>query len=241
MKISFLFMGLIMGAHSAAFAKSYGENCFREHIVESIEINKSRKKDYAKLTQGESDRIFNHLISVEYISIPFAVFYDLKASKFKKKGMELFCHEFVSMNRVNEFSFENRVIPAHDFPLLDFNEYKDEIKAAVKANDHKSIKKISLKKIKELEKYPAYFCMTRHLVESIYRFAYFVDVREKEAAALNIASPKNLLIDVIGTHLLGLPDSIKIDGWSQPIQERGIPILCSELPNVIADLNVGEE
>src|SRR5688500_1630378 len=93
-------LGLLMNNAFAGYAKSYDTFCFQEHIKESISINKARKKVYAELTNGRSERIFNKLIGYEYITLAPATFFDLKALPYQKQGMDLFCHEFMSMIRV---------------------------------------------------------------------------------------------------------------------------------------------
>lgn len=227
---------LIMGTYSSIYAKSYSKNCFREHISESIAINKERKKDYARMTDGESDKIFTHLIAMEHLTLPVAFYYDLKARPFQKKGMDLFCHEFMSMNKVSTFDETKRIIPDYAFPVLSFAQYKKDLRDAVRNDDLALVKKLSLEQLDILRPYPQFHCMTRHMIESIYRFAYFVNIREKEAQELKVESPRTLMMKVISSHLLGMDDSIKIDRWSRSIQEKGVPILCSELPDLTFDL-----
>ena len=225
-----------MGVYSTSFAKSYTTNCFQEHIQESIAINKERKREYSLITDGASDKIFTHLIAMEHLTIPVAFYYDQKAKPFQKKGLDLFCHEFMSMNKVSTFNPDKRVIPTHDFPELSLSQYKKDIKKTLEEDDIERLKALSLSELDKLSKYPQYYCMTRHIIESIYRFAFFIDIREREASALKIESPKDLMKKVIKTHLLGVDDSLKIDRWSQPIQEKGVSLLCSELPDLMFDL-----
>jgi hypothetical protein len=78
--------------------------------------------------------------------------------------------------------------------------------------------------------------MSRHLIESIYRFAHFIALREEEAKNVGASSPRDLMFDVMKVHLLGMMGSYEIDEWSGPIQEEGIPVLCSEIPDLLHDL-----
>lgn len=225
-----------MGSYSTGFAKSYEQNCFREHIQESIAINKERKKEYGKITDGKSDRIFNLLINLEHLSLAFAVYYDFRARPFQKKGLDLFCHEFMSMNKVHEFSTEKKKIPEHGFDPIDLTQFKTEVRAALKRKDHEKLMQLTSRELSRLTSMPMAYCMTRHMLESMYRFAFFVNIRESEARELGVSSPKDLLLDVFKTHLLSLTDAIKIDTWAWPIQREGIPLLCSELPDLLHDL-----
>lgn len=225
---------------SSGYAKSYEKNCFREHITESLSINRERRKFYQKLTNGESDRIFNTLIASEVTTLIPAGYFDLKAKPFQKKGLDLFCHEFVSLNRAPEFDYDRRITPQAKFVSFDYKFYKERLDIAIKARKAESIRKISLEALVELSAMPDYYCMTRHMIESIYRFAFFLPIREKEAKILNLDSPAEIMLDVMKLHLFPLGLSYKIDLWSQPIQESGIPILCSEIPDAVSDLNSPE-
>lgn len=232
---SIYFVGIFMISES--YAKSYKKNCFSEHILESIHINKERKKYYAKLTDDKSDRIFNLLIGYEYLTLVPAKYFDILARPFHKKKMDLFCHEFMSMNEAPDFDPNYRIYPTHDFYEFPWKYYKKEISKAIKADDIEKVRKLSLWAIIELSDMPQYYCMTRHLMESVYRFAHFIPIREKEAKELGIKSPRKIMKNVISAHLLGFRDTYKIDQWSQPIQKEGIPLLCSELPNLLFDLD----
>jgi hypothetical protein len=239
--ILFLGLGILMGSHSSSYARSYETNCFREHIQESIVLNKKRKIEYAALSEGQSDKIFTHLIAMEHLTLPIAMYYDMKAKPYKKKGLDLFCHEFMSMKKNEGMNPEIKTAPSYAFPALSLEDFKRDIKRAIKGKDDQLVLKISMKLLEEMKSYPAFHCMSRHMIESIYRFAYFVDIREKESADLGIDSPKDLLFNVMNTHLLAIDDSLKIDQWARPLQEKGIAILCSELPDLTFDLKTTKE
>jgi hypothetical protein len=236
MKTSLFILGFLMTTPFAGYAKSYDNNCFREHIVESIKINKSRKKAYSELTQGRSDKIFNTLIGYEVVTIAPATFFDLKALPYQKNGMGLFCHEFMSLNHAPDFDPDNRIAPKEPFKNFDWKFHKNRITEAIRHRDSHEVRKVTLDALLELKSMPHYYCMTRHLIESIYRFAHFVPLRDAEAVSMDLKSPKKIMFDVMKLHLLGMKDSHKIDLWSQPIQMSGIPILCSEIPDLLFDL-----
>lgn len=222
------------------FAKSYDTFCFGNHIKESISINKERKKVYSELTDGKSDRIFNKLITYEYITLVPAAYFDLKALGYQKNGMDLFCHEFMSMIRTPEFNAQTRVIPQEDFKSFDWKFYKKRVLKAIQNENVDEVKKISLDALIELKSQPNYYCFTRHFFESIYRFAYFTPLRAVQADEMDLKDPTKMMFDVMKLHTLGLKDCHGIDLWSQPIQKSGIPILCSEVPDLMFDLNVPE-
>lgn len=224
----------------AGYTKSYETFCFQGHIKESISINKSRRKVYAELTDRRSDRIFNKLIGYEYVTLAPATFFDLKALVYQKQGMDLFCHEFMGMIRTPDFDPNTRIIPKEQFKPFAWKFYKERITAAIKHGNATEVKKASLEALVELKSMPNYYCFTRHFIESIYRFAHFVPLRSQQAEELGLKDPRKMMFSVMKLHTLGMKDCHGIDLWSQPIQMSGIPILCTEIPDLLSDLDVPE-
>lgn len=223
-----------------SYLKSYSQNCFRHHIEESIGINRERKIIYSSMTAGQSDRIFNTLIASEVISIIPATYFDYRAKKFQKKGLELFQHEFMSMNRAGLFDPNEKVTVTGKIKEFDWKFYKIRLDNAIHLHNHETVRSICVEALVELKAYPQYYCMMRHLIESIYRFAFFVPIRVKQASTLKIDSPESLMFDVMKLHLLGFEGVYKIDLWCQPIQQSGILILNTELPDLLLDLDAEE-
>lgn len=216
--------------------KAYGGECFGQHLRESIEINKQRKKFYSNLTNGESNRIFNFLIISERISLLPAYYFDKKSKVYHENGIPLFCDEFMPMNISEEFMPEEFLIPEDEFGKFELKKYTEKLNWAIRNKNSYLVKKVSLDAIRDLEKYPSYYCMTRHILESIFRFIYFLPMQEQKSLDQSLKSPKNLVYKVISLHNLALKSSMLIDKWSAPIQKMGIPILCSELPKLLDDL-----
>lgn len=224
----------------AGHAKSYDTFCFGHHVRESISINSERRKVYAELTDGKSDRIFNKLIAYEYVTLAPATYYDLRALPYQRNGMELFCHEFMSMIRTPRFDPSTRIIPRETFRPFDWKSYKKRIVKAINNQSATEVKKVTLEALIELKKQPNYYCFTRHFIESIYRFAHFTPIRSEQAEEMNLKDPKKLMFAVMKLHTVAIKDCHGIDMWSQPIQKSGIPILCTEIPDLMFDLNVPE-
>ena len=74
----------------------------------------------------------------------------------------------------------------------------------------------------ELSSTPRFFCMARHLLSSIVRVS-------------NLA-PEQLEISgkLLRSHLKALSLSGKIDRAAAPIQAQGIPIVCGDVPEILA-------
>jgi len=224
----------------AEYVKSYDTFCFRKHITDSISINKSRRKVYAELTDGRSDRIFNKLIGYEYLTLAPATFFDLSALPYQKQGVELLCHEFMSLIRTPDFDPTTRTIPTERFVPFDWKFYKERISTAIQHGKSTEVKQATLEALVELKSMPNYYCFTRHFIESIYRFAHFIPLRSQQAEEMGLKDPSKMMFQIMKLHTLGIKDCHGIDLWSQPIQMSGIPILCTEIPNLLSDLNTPE-
>jgi hypothetical protein len=226
-------VGLI--ACDQLLASELGARCFSGHVRESIQINKQRKDFYIQLLGKKSAPLFNRLIASEYFTLPLASFYDSRARYFHRHGMDLFCQEFVSMDATPD-STTDKMSPLEDFQQFNWRSHVKKLKVALKQNNTTEAKIIAHSAIQELEGQPHYHCFTRHMFESIYRLAYFVDIRKEEALQLGIKSPEKLLISAIKAHLESFSFAELIDRMAMPWQQQGHPILCQELPNIIQDL-----
>lgn len=216
------------------------QGCFEMHIRESIEINKNNKVPYAKIAGNSASQVLNTLIASEYLTLIPAAIFDNEAKPFQRKGMDLWCQEFLSMEQDQRDVIINEA-PKEAFQKFNWKPYSLEMKKSLKQNDVRLIRISSLKALKTLSLQPHFHCFTRHMVESIYRIAYFVDVREAEAKRLNIRSPRKLMMDSIRTHLESFSFAQYIDQLARPIQENRIGILCNELPDLLRDLPLTEE
>lgn len=213
----------ILASSLPSWAGPEGRTCFTDHLRESIAVNSARKKVYSAVTNGKSDRVFNKLIRSEYLALPVARFYDFRAH-----NLELFCNEFKPMNGLPDVRFDQLKIPESNFIPFEWLPHQRLLLQAVKARDSVKMKQISLEAIYFLAATPEYHCMVRHILESIYRFAYFLPTHSPAAQKLSL--------EVIKLQLLSLKTSSQIDEWSAPLQQKGIPILCAELPPLLDDL-----
>ncbi len=207
---------------------------FTDHVSESIVINQERLPIYREMTAGKSDRVFSKLIFWERAMIPYSMIYDQRAKIFQKAGVPVLKDEFVSMNA--EFDPAVRNYPIIEIEDIPWKKFRHELKDLIQKKDQSGLLEKSHAIVQEMNKQPAYWCLTRHLVESIYRFAWFYPSRLKAAEEKGIRSPARLLWDIMEFHLVGFPKFVKIDRLSAPIQKEGIPILCRELPDLLHDL-----
>lgn len=207
---------------------------FTAHVKESIVINRARKPIYREITAGKSDRVFSKLINLERMMIPFALVYDQRARSFQKSGVPVLKDEFVSMNF--EFDPTVRKYPEAEARDIPWEKFRSDLQELIRKKDQPGLLRETHGIVEEMKMQPDYWCLTRHLVESFHRFAYFLPERVKAAKELGVKSPEKLLWDIVEFHLIGFPRFMKIDRLAIPIQREGIPILCQELPDLLRDL-----
>jgi hypothetical protein len=215
------------------------EACFSDHIKQSIEINQRNSKIYAKLTKGASDNVFKQLIAGEKASLKIASSFDKKASSYHEKEIDLFCQEFVDMNSTQIELIKNESIKEEPLTLEYFSFFPT-INKAIQTRNDREIRRITLEALKELNQSPKYHCFARHIIESIYRFAYYMPIRKKQSVKRGMKDPSKLMIKVMKLQLMALPFAHHIDKISAPIQKQGVAILCQELPNLINDIDMEE-
>lgn len=234
----FLMIGVLASVNAQAAVIK--RDCFKAHVEEAIDLNTQRKAEYFKLTNGASDKVFNRLIFVEHFMKIFVKRYDRKAHAYQKNGMDLLCQELVEVKHAPEFNSPSLQHRSDSFEDVSWEPFKKSIKDSLKKGDVEQTKKSALAALVKLNKHPGRHCMKRHLFESIYRFAHFAPLRMEEAKANNIANPKEFMIDVMKFHLTAFGTFNYLDKIAAPIQQKGISILCSEMPDLIKDLDAPE-
>ena len=170
------------------------KNCFENHLSESITVNQKVKKSYGIQSQGESDKVYRLLIASEKMSLLAAKYFDLKAKKYQDQGMDLLCQEFMEMESQNKLTSSGKI---ENYQKMNWRKHYQKIKESIETKKSHAIKKAALSVLSELNQQPNYHCFSRHMVESIYRFAYFINIREKESLKLGLKSPRKMLLKII--------------------------------------------
>lgn len=209
---------------------------FTHHVTESIGINRERKPFYSKLTKGKSDPAFRLLLTIETVMIPSAWFWDQRAGSYLKSGIPFMKDELVSMNRTPAMDLEKRIYPEKAIAPIPWKEYQRRISLALNSGNSKTVVEASHVVIQEMSSQPLYYPLTRHLVESIYRFAYFIPLRERESEEKKVKAPTALCFSIMKYHLFGFWNFVLVDKLAAPVHQMGIPMIQSELPDLLADL-----
>jgi hypothetical protein len=209
---------------------AYDSSCFSRHLDEAIQLNENRKQLYSELTNGDSEQISSKLIRQERWAKIFAFFYDWRAETYQENGIPVVCDEFVSMSLTPPFvSYQAPQVRVGALPELPIGGWEDELN---NKEDFDQLAQASLQMVHSLNELPDYFCMTRHLLESIVRSARLAPSHIEKSLQANLDSPRDLLQDFIELHVDGLQDAYELDRMAFPMQAKGIPILCRDVPAI---------
>jgi hypothetical protein len=127
--------------------------------------------------------------------------------------------------------------PLEAFTAIERKSIEQKILTALKTKKTDEVKKVSLEILEDLKTQPSYYCLSRHFIESIFRFAHFAPMWSIQAREKGLKDPSKMLFKVMKLHALGLKGTFAIDRKSQPIQAKGIPMLCAEVPDLLEDIH----
>ncbi len=254
-----------------------GPECFRTHLREAIQLNRTRGVLYAQLSQGESQALTDKLISLERLAIfgsylPFLGYnFDERALEWQNSSarIQIVCDEFISMHETPAYrsqfadgpvrkslsigrELEAEILP----PLLSPISIQRRLRRALNSSPEKFIAHQHLANeahqlLQELEgHWPTrdgqYLggprpdiselrksnCMLRHMLESIRRIARLSPRHHMRALDFGLRSPLTLSQDLLTAHIKWLGEAIEIDREAAALHQRGIPIVCNDVPTI---------
>ena len=208
-------------------------NCISTHLKDAMKLNKERKDLYSEMSNGESREISNRLIGLEKLSLLFTFGLDIKAKKYQKRGVALLCLDYIDMDETPEFSYD-LVVPRVKYnlvPKIYVKKLKKKLYSALK-RDLSLFSRILEEEIHKLERFPNYNCLARHLFESLNRGVHLISYYELESKRLGLKSPRKILIRNLKLQIFSLSLFHKLDRRASKIQQRGVPILCNDVPAI---------
>lgn len=232
---------IIIGSGLGAYVwivKHESKLCFYNHLIDAININKSRNDYYLQKSQGMSQDISRQLINSERSLIWQALWIDMRAQKFIRMGTPIVCDDFVDMGNIKtkeHQSMHTDVINDLEFEKLKKIIYHSRQKMQF-LNDEYSFKKVSdeafdlLLYIENIEKETdSNLCMTKHVVESL----GLASVHAKTYSQNTDNEVNSLARDFIRIKILGLSDFIlNLDKDAQEMHSLGIGIICNDVPHI---------
>jgi hypothetical protein len=209
-----------------------GPGPFELHLREALELNRKRAPLYAALTGGESQPISRSLIRMEWMLIPVARWYDRRARPYHEGGVPLLEDVFVSMSETPDFAEFREPQPRQPAIRLDGPAIGRGVRRAFVELGFAGAAARLEEELRCLEEEPSFHCMTRHLLESTLRISLLAPLHARAATARGLPSPIALFRQLIRIHLWGIPSAVRLDRRAAPIQQRGVPILCQDVPPI---------
>jgi hypothetical protein len=207
---------------------------FAEHLEEAIRLNRERMPLYSRLTGGASEPISRRLIRWERWALPVARWVDRRARPYAARGIGVVADDFVPMADVPEFRERaaDPPLPWSEFRPADARRIRRSVGRALAEGGFAGAAAALREELATLEAAPCYHCMLRHLLESMLRVAVLAPGHAARAEAAGMRSTAGLSRLLLRLHLLALADAAKLDALAAPIQARGVPILCQDVPPI---------
>lgn len=212
-------------------------NYLTQHLIEAIEINKERKKLYAKISNNRSLKISKFLIFFEKLSLVSSYILDNIAKYWQKRNVPIMVHEFIPMDQTPSFKekFTKMDDVCTELPELNTREIQKKSMQLYKSKDYQGLFQYLDDLIeKEMSQYPKHFCMIRHILESVRRSAYLIEKHIERAQELNVRNPELFCRYLLKNQIMIIHSSRLIDVWAFPLQKEGIPIVFQDVPHIPA-------
>jgi hypothetical protein len=207
--------------------------CFRRHLEEAIELNERRLPIYSAWTGGASEPISRGLITGERRGLLPARYVDRQARRYHAAGVPIVCAEFVAMSLTPPLDSAPGPPPGYPIPPApDPDTLLALVRTAYGSGGFGAVVDAVVAELATLDDAPAYHCMARHLLESLARTAALAPLHAEAAAVAGLPSTVPLSELMIRLHLAVLHESAELDAAAAPLQARGVPIICRDVPPI---------
>lgn len=196
-------------------------------------MNERRAPVYAEWSDGASTDVSRRLIRSEKVALAAAWYVDRRARWFQRRGIPIGCAEFVSMALTPPLGDRPLEPPAGaPGPPPDPDSLRSALMDAYGAGGFPAVAREADRMLEALDAWPRYHCMTRHLVESVWRVARLAPDHEAAAEDAGLPTTRGLSELLLRLHLAALPGGAALDAEAAPLQRRGSPILCRDVPPI---------
>lgn len=232
-RFGFLFSLFILLSSGVAQASALdARNCVATHVRDAMKLNTERKPLYQLHSENRSTEVTDQLLKMERKLLLGAPFADAWARLYQRKGIPIMCEDFIDMSETPAF------VANHPEGMISILHYRKPDALAVTKN-FQSLYKVRAyvemahyadNLIIQLEAQPRYNCLYRHMLESIRRMAILTPQYMEMANEQSLPSTELLSRTVLKSNISLLEDSASIDQLAAPLQARGLPIICQDVP-----------
>lgn len=227
---------LTLGFISSSFAEERKDcfNSIQKHISEAIEHNSSVKPRYARLSNGDSNRLSATLITLEKMSRLLVKNIERETRIYQQEGIGLLCDELADMKALPPFqeSLDYELRPT-EFYQYDHKGLNQKLKKLMKQDQLEEAYQLVALDLHKLEEMPYQQCLTRHFLESIARTLKLSDKHREEAIQRGLPDPLRLIKKFITLQRRGLVLTNYLDTQAFPLQKNGVLIYCQDVPAIL--------
>ena len=210
---------------------------FTTHIKDAIRINRKRKQYYARVSGGGTRRLSNFLIALEFLVLPIAKYYDLKAARFTRAEIGVVRDDFAEMIVK---PMESKPTFIHVLSAKIYDSTLAKIKAYLKMvgdlNDFKTIEEISLEFLNIIkndeQNFEIHLAMLGHLIESAIKIAH----NGAKYNLLTKGESEGLSFSLLRLHFFAIRHALVIDRMANKFHKQGIGIIVNDLPEIVVSL-----
>ena len=223
-----LYFFAILMALAPARALAY-DFCLTRHLHDAIQVNSKRAPIYETMSQGESNSISEALISYEQDKLWVSWLADLWPS-LRHGSMEPLCLSLVDMSKTPEMS----MVPTAGFEIWTYDapnvlQIQKDLLPLLEQNNFFEIILESTQILEKLSTNKQSNCLVRHFLESIRRASGVV--LSLGVNHFQVFDKTRILKLFIRHEIADLTKANQIDLMAVPLQARGIPIICQDVPD----------
>lgn len=214
---------------------------FARHLRQAIGVNRALLPVYAQASGGQSRALSAALIRSEWFALPVAFAFDLWGNRWQARGVPVLAAEFQDMILPPlPLRFPEGVDHTAPKRAFDPGPHRRAILGGVRAGDADAVMTAAGAALAELADQPHLWRMTRHLCESIRRFAGLWPLHNARARTLGLrGDPGRLSRAMIRLQAWSLSRAARYDRRCAPVQIAGVPFLFHDLPE-LAPLRPGD-
>jgi hypothetical protein len=210
---------------------------FRDHLQAALQLNRSRRDVYDRLSGGRTRSLSNALINLELLSLPPAMLMDAWAKRFQERGIPIIQGDFVSMEEVRSpFAPPRWRGVASDAEAEQvqawLDAYRKELGKALDDNDFEGLAQATHSLLGRLEQaeheHQTHWAMTKHLIESL-GLATMNAIDYSDASG---GETRRLSRAFIRLQSMGLLGSVALDRKAQDLHRQGFGILVNDIPDI---------
>lgn len=212
-------------------------NHFYQHLSEAITLNFQRKKIYAEMSNGKTQKLSWQLIIFEKIAQFFALYIDWRAKSFQEQNIPIIANDFVPMAPLPSPNTPPQFQQCASHKLLkqaakitkNYRQQMNKMLAKGQFDHAAHTSYTTLCEIKALEtQHQCHFAMTCHLIESI----GLASLHAIDYAEMSKGETVPLSKLFIRLQTIALFNSLNLDKQAQKIHRNGIGILVNDVPSI---------